>query len=160
MNISSWTVRARLTLGFGVVCALMLVILGVGLVSVWRVDSVMNTIVNESVPKIDAAYTIEMQADLQSIAVRDMLLTTEVADRQKQTELLAQSRATFIKNFELLERMIVLPKGKALLAKVKDVRIKYIEAQNALVAHLTADDGCFVHDSQGVQRTPHLRQSL
>ena len=139
MNISSWTVRARLTLGFGVVCALMLVILGVGLVSVWRVDSVMNTIVNESVPKIDAAYTIEMQADLQSIAVRDMLLTTEVADRQKQTELLAQSRATSIKNFELLERMIVLPKGKALLAKVKDVRIKYIEAQNALVALITAD---------------------
>nr|WP_295783550.1 methyl-accepting chemotaxis protein [Rhodoferax sp.] len=138
MNISSWSVRMRLTLGFGVVCALLLVILGVGLLSMGSVAGVVRTIVDTSVPKIDAAYTIEIQAITQSIAVRDMLLA-DAADRSKHNEIIAQARGIVVKNLELLERLIVLPKGKELLAKVKDQRAKYVAAQDALVALITAD---------------------
>ncbi|QTN30362.1 MCP four helix bundle domain-containing protein [Rhodoferax sp. AJA081-3] len=139
MSISSWSVRLRLTIGFGLVCALMLVILGVGLLSVARVDGVLRTVVDTSVPKIDAAYTIEIQANNQSIAVRDMLLASDAADRQKQAEIIAQARTIAAKNVELLEQLIVMPKGKELLSKVKEQRSKYVAAQDALVAMITAD---------------------
>jgi methyl-accepting chemotaxis protein len=139
MNISSWSVRMRLAFGFGVVCALMLLILGVGLTSMTRIDNVVHTIVDDRVPKIDAAYTIEIQTNIQSIAVRDMLLSSDPADRQKQSESITQARAIAAKNIEFLEQTIAIPKGRELLVKVNDARGKYIAAQDALIALITAD---------------------
>jgi methyl-accepting chemotaxis protein len=139
MNISSWTVSKRLSLGFGLVCALMLLILGVGLMSMARVDGVLRTIVDSGVPKIDAAYTLEIQATSISIAVRDMMLTSDPADRQKLQETIAQARGIAAKNIELLDSLIVLPKGKELLQKVKDSVGKYRAGQDVLVALITAE---------------------
>ena len=115
MNISSLTVRTRLTLGFGVVCVLMLVILGVGLFSVNRVNDVVRVIVDDRVPKIDAVTTIEIQANLQSVALRDMLLASDAAERRTFGEAVAQARDVAGKNLELLQRLIVQPKGEQLL---------------------------------------------
>ena len=139
MSISSWTVSKRLTLGFGLVCALLLLILGVGLMSMTRVDGVLRTVVDSSVPKIDAAYTIDVQIGNQNLAVRDMMLASDPADRQKFQEAIAQTRNVATKNFELLENLTVLPKGKELLQKVKDVRVKYSASRDALIALVMAD---------------------
>ena len=139
MNISSLTVRTRLTLGFGVVCVLMLVILGVGLFSVNRVNDVVRVIVDDRVPKIDAVTTIEIQANLQSVALRDMLLASDAAERRTFGEAVAQARDVAGKNLELLQRLIVQPKGEQLLEKVKGERDKYIAAQDALLALITAE---------------------
>ncbi len=139
MNISSWTVRLRLIVGFGLVCGLMLIILGVGLFSMSRIEGVVRTIVDDRVPKIDAANTIEMQANIQSIALRDMLLASDAAERQKLVETMSQARSVGAKNVELLERLIVMPKGKDLLTKVKDLRSKYVAGQDAALALITAD---------------------
>ena len=139
MNISSWTVRMRLTVGFGLVCALLVLIVGVALVSLHRVEGSVVIIVDDRVPKIDAANTIELQANIQSIALRDMLLASEPAERQKLGGAMSQARDVSLKNYELLDRMIVLPKGKELLVKVKDLRSKYVAGQEAALALITAD---------------------
>ena len=139
MNISSWSVRMRLTVGFGMVCGLLVIIVGIGLLSLNRMDRVVDTIVHDQIPKIDAANTIELQANAQSIALRDLLLTSEPADRQKLKETIAQARGVATKNMELLDQLIVLPKGKELLAKVKDLRSKYVVAQEATLALIAAD---------------------
>jgi methyl-accepting chemotaxis protein len=118
---------------------LLLVMLGVGLLSMKRMDDVMDTIVSTSVPKIDAAYTIEIQAGFQSVAVRDALLTSDPSSHQKLSETIAQSRNIANKNLELLERLITLPKGKELMQKVNDQRVKYRAEQDALVALISAD---------------------
>ena len=139
MNISSWSVSKRLTLGFGLVCALILLILGEGLMSMAQVNGVLRTVVDSSVPKIDAAYTIEVQIAHQNLAVRDMLLASDPADRQKFQEVIAQTRSVATKNIELLDRLVVEPKGKELLQKVKDQRAKYSAGRDALVALIMAD---------------------
>ncbi len=90
MNISSWTVRMRLTLGFGAVCALMLVILGVGLFSMSRIENGVTTIVDDRIPKIDAAHTVSAQVDSIAIALRNMMLTSDAADRKKQIDGIAK----------------------------------------------------------------------
>ena len=141
MNISTWTVRMRLTVGFGIVCGLLTLIVGMGLFSMGRMDSVVDTIVNDRVPKIDAAHTIELQANIQSIALRDMLLTSDPAERQRLGEVIRQARTAASKNYELLDRLIVLPKGKELLAKVKDLRGKYFVGQELMLALITAEKG-------------------
>ena len=139
MDISSWTVRMRLTLGFGVVCALMFVIVGVGIYSMDRIEAGVVEITDDRVPKIDASNTVLTQVGEISNALRDMMLTSDAAARQKHTESIQQSRAVIKKNVELLDQLIVLPKGKELLAQVKSQRTQYIAGQDALIALITAD---------------------
>ena len=50
MNVSSWTVRARLTVGFGIVCAMLLAIMGIGLFSMSRIESGLIEVVDQHVP--------------------------------------------------------------------------------------------------------------
>ena len=139
MNSSSLTVRMRLTMGFGVVCALMLVILGVGLLSMNRIHDGVTTLVDDRIPKMEAARTILAEADSIAIALRDTMLTADAADRKKLNESIAQSRSVIGKNVELLDQLIAHPKGKELLQKVKDQRTKFIAGQDALLALISAD---------------------
>nr|WP_315488564.1 methyl-accepting chemotaxis protein [uncultured Rhodoferax sp.] len=139
MNTSSWTVRMRLALGFGVVCALMLVILGVGLFSMSRIQAGVVNIVDDRIPKIDASNTILTQVGDIANALRDMMLTADAGERQKQTDNIVQSRSVIKKNVELLEQLIILPKGKELLQQLKTQRSKYVAGQDALIALIKAD---------------------
>ena len=139
MNISSWSVRMRLTLGFGAVCALMLVSVGVGLLSMDRVNGVFVTIVDDRVPKIGAAYNLEIQTKNISLAIQNMMLVSDPAERQKHQDSIVQARSAAVKNVELLDRLVVSTKGKELLQKIKDQRTKCVAAQDALVALIMAD---------------------
>jgi methyl-accepting chemotaxis protein len=139
MSISAWSVRTRLAVGFGVVCALLLVIVLVGLFSMGRIESGLIEIIDDRQPKIDASNTILTQTDAIAIALRNMMLNAEAADRQKQMEIIAQARDVAAKNVELLERLVVAPKGIELLKDLKDKRAQYVAGQQALVALITAD---------------------
>ena len=139
MNLSAWSVRARLTLGFGVVCALLLVIMVLGLFGMNRMEAGVTDIVDDRLPKIDAANTILTQTDAIAIALRNMMLNADAADRQKQIEVIAQAREVATKNVEFLERVVAVPKGKELLKDLKDKRAQYVAGQEALTALITAD---------------------
>ena len=139
MNLSAWSVRARLTLGFGVVCALLLAIVLVGLFGMGRMEARVDEIVNDRQPKIDAANTILTQTDIIAIALRNMMLNQDAADRQKQVDVITQAREVANQNVELLDRLLVLPKGKELLKEVKDKLAQYRAGQAALMDLINAD---------------------
>ena len=77
MNVSSWTVRARLTVGFGIVCAMLLAIMGIGLFSMSRIESGLIEVVDQHVPKMGAANTVASKIDAIAIALRNMMLTQD-----------------------------------------------------------------------------------
>ncbi len=139
MNMDSWTVRMRLSVGFGVVCALLLVIVIIGLGSMGRIDDAMNRIVHDSVPKRDATSTIVDQSDVIGVELRDMMLTTSMDERKRQLQNIAQARQVISKNIELLDRLVTLPKGKEMLQRFKDQRVKYVAAIEELSALIMAD---------------------
>ena len=139
MNISSWTVRMRLTVGFGVVCALMFVIVGVGIFSMDRVEAGVVEITDDRVPKIDASNTILIQVGDISNALRDMMLTSDAGLRQKHVDGIVQSRGVIKKNVELLDQLVASSKSKELLAQVKLQRTQYIAGQDALIALIQAE---------------------
>ena len=156
MNRSAWTVRTRLTMGFGVVCALLLVILGVGLFSMGRMEDGVTSIVDDRIPKMDAAHTMLTNTDAIAIALRNMMLTQDAADRQKQVEVIGQARNVIAKNVELLERLIAQSKGKALLRSVQEQRAKYLAGQEALIALIMADKPEEARTYLGTQLRPVL----
>ena len=106
MNLSAWSVRSRLTLGFGVVCALLLAIVLVGLFGMGRMEARVDEIVNDRQPKIDAANTILTHSDIIAIALRNMMLNQDAADRQKQVDVITQAREVANQNVELLPALV------------------------------------------------------
>ncbi|MDP2369670.1 methyl-accepting chemotaxis protein, partial [Rhodoferax sp.] len=139
MDISAWKVQSRLSAGFGGVCALLLVIVVMGLNSLGRIQDGMTEVVNDRWPKIEASTSILTQTDAIAIALRNMMLTQDAADRQKQVDSITKSREAIAKSLDLLARTVTLPKGKELLQQVREQRAKYIAGQDALMALVLAD---------------------
>ena len=134
MKFSALSVRARLTMGFGVVCALMLVIGGLGLFSMAKIDAGLMSVVEDRVPKMNAAHVILAETNVIAIALRNMMLSEEGADRKKQVEVIDTAREQIEKQVEFLDRLTILPKGKEVLNDVKAHRAKYIAGQKELIA--------------------------
>ena len=139
MDLSAWKVRTRLSFGFGSVCLLLLVIVGIGWTSLARIQAGLTDVVDDRWPKIEASTAIMAQTDAIAIALRNMMLTADATDRQKQIESIAKSRELIKQNVELLDRTVTLAKGKELLQQLKDQRSKYIAGQDALMALIAAD---------------------
>ncbi len=138
MNISSWKVRTRLAAGFGVVCALLVLIVLIGLASMARIYHGTTEIVDEHVPTLDASHTILNQTDTITIALCNLLLAPDAGDNKKQLEVVAQSRQVIDKNIELLEQAETQGEGKAALQSVKDAHARYLVGQDALMALIDA----------------------
>ena len=139
MNISSWTVRARLTLGFGAVCFLMLVIVVLGLFSMTRINDGLDSVVHDRVPKIQATQAILAQTDVIAIALRNMMLNADEADRKKQVEVIGAAREESGKQLDVLDGLVTLPDGKKMLDELKAHRAKYGSGLEELMALITSD---------------------
>ncbi|WP_119965155.1 methyl-accepting chemotaxis protein [Simplicispira lacusdiani] len=139
MDISAWKVRTRLSTGFGAVCALLLLCIGMGLVSMGRMKADLGQIAHERWPRISASTTILTQVDAIAIALRNMMLTQEGADRQRQVEVIAQARKTIGARIEELEKSMTAGPDRQLLNRVTEQRSRYIAGQEALVALILAD---------------------
>ncbi len=139
MDTSSWKVRTRLTVGFGIVCAMLACVVGVGLFSMGKMDEGISKIVDDRVPQMDAARTLDAQSDTIAIALRDMMLNQDPAQRNKQVDAINASRQVIVKNLELLDQLVKRPQAKALLQEIKTQRTKYLTGQEALMALIQAD---------------------
>ena len=129
MNIAAWSVRARLTLGFGLVCALMLVIVGVGLASMTRIEAGLNYVVDSRVPALTATKNLPSQTDAVAIALRNMMLNENADDRKKQLDTVTKAFEQTNDALAVLDRLVVLPKGKEVLQQIKEAGAKYREGQ-------------------------------
>ncbi|QDZ29268.1 methyl-accepting chemotaxis protein [Noviherbaspirillum sp. UKPF54] len=134
MNNSSMKVGTRLALSFGSVCILLVVIIAIGLVKLRELNAATSGIIKERWPKIEMASDMQAQTDRIAIALRNMMLTDSKDDRQKQAQDIADARKATASDVDRLEKVIVLPKGKELLQKVKDARTAYIAGQEKLIA--------------------------
>jgi len=139
MDISAWKVRTRLSTGFGAVCALLLVCIGMGLASMGRMQGDLAQIAQARWPRISASSTILTQVDAIAIALRNMMLTQDAGDRQRQVEVIAQSRQTISTRIEELKKIMSSEQERQLLGRVVEQRAQYIAGQEALVALILAD---------------------
>ena len=139
MNITTLTVRTRLGLGFGMVCVLLLAIAAVGMVSMSKLRLGLDDVAGDKIPKVISSMTVITQIDAIAIALRNMMLNDDTADRQRQVDVIAKSREAIKKESEFLTTVTTSPEGRALLSQVMEQRAKYLDGQNALMALIMAD---------------------
>ena len=69
-DFSSWRVRTRLTVGFGVVCVLLVVSVLMGLMAMSRMGADLKAVVADHFPRIVASANVLTQADAIAVALK------------------------------------------------------------------------------------------
>ncbi|WP_420472642.1 methyl-accepting chemotaxis protein [Noviherbaspirillum sp. ST9] len=139
MEGRSMKVGTRLALSFGSICALLCVILAVATSKLSTLNDGTSSIIEDRWPKIAMSSEIMTQTDRIAIALRNMMLTENKADRQKQVDDILDARKIIAADFDKLEKILTLPRGKELLRQALEARANYIAGQEKLIA-LVNDD--------------------
>ncbi len=133
MNIKNMKIGTRLTLSFGIVCALLVAIAVISVVMLSKINDGTSEIINERWPRIAETNEIIEQIDSIAIALRNMMLTDSASDRQRELDSIMNSRKIIMKDVDRLQQKITSPEHKALLQNLLDTRTKYIAGQNTLL---------------------------
>ena len=138
-DFSSWRVRTRLTVGFGVVCVLLVVSVLMGLMAMSRMGADLKAVVADHFPRIVASANVLTQADAIAVALRNMMLNPDAADRERQVQVISQSRQEITKQLDALNKTLTDPKVHALLQKVQEQRALYLAGQEELLGLIKSD---------------------
>ena len=138
-DFSSWRVRTRLTVGFGVVCVLLVASVLMGLMAMSRMGADLKAVVADHFPRIVASTTLLTHTNDIAIALRNMMLNADAADRERQTQVIAQSHQEVVRLFDTLDKTLTEPKDRALLQKVKEQRALYLAGQEELLGFIRSD---------------------
>jgi methyl-accepting chemotaxis protein len=138
-DFSSWRVRTRLTVGFGVVCVLLVVSVLMGLMAMSRMGADLKAVVADHFPRIVASANVLTQTDAIAVALRNMMLTPDAADRERQVQAIAKARQEIGKQIDALDKSVTDPTERAKLEKVKEQRARYIAGQDELIKLVKSD---------------------
>ncbi len=139
IDLSSWRARTRLTVGFGAVCALLVLSVVMGLIAMGRMQAGMVSIAHDHWPKIATAANLTTQTDIIAIALRNMMLNPDAADRERQQQVIAKARKDTEDNLQTLDRLLTTAPDREMLRKVQELRSRYFAGVEELRPLILAD---------------------
>ncbi|MCC2954402.1 methyl-accepting chemotaxis protein [Massilia sp. IC2-477] len=138
MNLANLNIGKRLGLGFGVICIMLVGMIATSNMMLGRVNAGTDEIVNNRMPRIEATTRLIGEINDIAIALRNMMLTEEQADRQKQVEEVLASRKEIDRVLDELEKTLAHPKARELLAQMNQHADRYTAGQEQLIKHVNA----------------------
>jgi len=136
MKIQNLKIGVRLGLGFGVICAFLVFIAGLGITMLGRVNDGTDLIVQDRMPKIEMTSELQTELNDVAIALRNMMLNDDKADRQKQLDEIASSRSLMKERLDTLQRSLHAPKAKELLQQMIEADGKYARGLDELIKRI------------------------
>jgi methyl-accepting chemotaxis protein len=131
-------VGTRLSLGFGCVCLLLVITIGLGINKTAVLNEGTRYIVQNKLPKIEQSHLLLAKVDEIAIALRNMMLNADAGDRARQVGAIMDARQTVEKVMNDLGGSMVTNAGQGLMRQVMDERSKYVDGQNKVLALLQA----------------------
>ena len=129
-------IQTRLTLGFGLLIAMMLVMVVVGFVGLTNVSNSNKHLIEKDWVKAGAANTLSSIALANGRRTVEILTAPTAAHRAQMRAEISGGRDAFVKAFKTLQDMVELPEARALLKQAEDARGRYVISQakfNSLV---------------------------
>ena len=151
MKLANLNIGKRLALGYGVICAMLVLMIVMSNAMLGRINAGTDEIVHGRMPRIELTNRMQAEVNDIAIALRNMLLSSDAADHARQVDAIMTSRKAIddilvqmndalanVKAVELLEQM---SKEAALYKTGQDAMIKHIAAGDTEAAHaLLSDD--------------------
>jgi methyl-accepting chemotaxis protein len=140
MNFANFKLRTRLALGFGVICAMLIVVLVLAMTMLGRVNQGTKDIVQQHMPKIEAATGILDETNNISVALRNMMLNDDAADRKLQTEKVMKARSAIQSLIDKDHAEGATGAERELANKTAENNIKFVKDQDELLKRIGAGD--------------------
>ncbi|MHA7601654.1 methyl-accepting chemotaxis protein [Alicycliphilus sp. T452] len=144
MPFSRMTVAARLYAGFGLILALLVIVTGIAMAKVERINSALRANSEEHVKVQRYAINFRGSAHDRSIAVRDVVLGSTPAARQKEIATIASLAAFYAESAGPLEKLVARPGAEPELARlyagIRDIEAQAVATTQAIVAQAEAGD--------------------
>jgi methyl-accepting chemotaxis protein len=140
MKLANLKIAQRLALGFGALCLILVAIQTFSINMLGKVNEGTADLVSRRVPNIIATNTVMSEVNDVAIAVRNMILSSDPADRQKQLDEIATSRKLGRDSIDKLRQSVASPAGQALVERMTVANERYIKGQDELIARINAGD--------------------
>ena len=150
MKLTDMKIGVRLGAGFGVVLLLMAVLVGTGLLRLDKIGGLSESIIEKDWAKADAIATIRSTTRSNAALVLELFIHEDPARANAIHGEIDANKATISNALAILDRLIVLPEGKELLATLKQQRKAYVvsfsQADKLLMAGQRAEAAVHVRD--------------
>ena len=140
MKLANLNIAQRLAVGFGALCFLLIALQAFGLNMISRVNDGTDELANRRMPNITTTGALLTEVNDVAIALRNMMLTSDAADRQKQLEEINSSRSAAVELLAKLRAGLTAGKALDLHAKMADAHERYAKHQVELIKRIEAGD--------------------
>ncbi|MGG7606878.1 methyl-accepting chemotaxis protein [Massilia sp. BKSP1R2A-1] len=156
MNLANLNIGKRLGLGFATICTMLVFMIGMSNMMLGRVNDGTSEIVNNRMPRIESTTRLMVEVNDIAVALRNIMLSEEHADRQKQHEEVLASRKEIDRLIEEMDRTLQHPRARALLTEMNGHVDRYAAGQDQLIKHV--NDG--LHEEARQYLAEELRPLL
>ena len=138
MNFKDLKISTRLILGFGVMALLMVLMGGVALLKISAINTSFNEVVNVDYPKVDSLQSAKDDLNIVARALRNTLLQSNPDEVKKEIDRIVTASNDVGERLKKLESQVHSDKGKALFARLVDVRTQYVALRIKFIELVTA----------------------
>ncbi len=150
MKSTNMKIGARLGAGFGVVLLLMAVLVGTGMLRLEKIGGLSESIIENDWAKADAIATIRSATRSNAALVLELFIHADAARADAIHGEIDANKTIISDALAILDRLIVLPEGKELLATLKQQRKAYVasfsQTDKLLLAGQRAEAAVHVRD--------------
>lgn len=132
MKLTDFRIGSRLGAAFGVICATLVVLAGVGIIMMARLDAGTRQIIAGYMPRIEAANNLRNTITDTDIALRNMMLNDNPADRKRQVDNILARRRDADRILGDFDRSMANANERVWLAKAVAAHAAYVHGQDDL----------------------------
>jgi methyl-accepting chemotaxis protein len=139
MNIANLKIGKRLALGFGLLGLMFVLLIALANTMLSSVNDSSDKIVSERMPIIEITNQLDNDISTIAIALRNMMLNEDAADRQKQVEAIEKARSGITSNLASLRQALAgHPKSLERLDAMESAGAAYLSSGAELLALINA----------------------
>ncbi|WP_027994833.1 methyl-accepting chemotaxis protein [Simplicispira psychrophila] len=128
MHLGFLKIGTRLGLAFGLVVLMMLGITVVGVLRLGDVGVINERIIDDSWVKSEAAHLIDGTTRANARLTMELAITTDPQRLKAIKAGIAANKHSIDEAFAVLQQKVALPEGKAILARLSELRGKYVQS--------------------------------
>jgi len=128
----------KLSIGFTIVTILLIIVSIISIINLSKLNSEVELLVKDRFPKTVWANNIIDQVNLGARTLRNAILEKDPKEKEKQIERTLATTPIIRGNLDSLEKYVTSAEGKAILAKLPDIRKNYIEYRKQIIDNIRA----------------------
>jgi methyl-accepting chemotaxis protein len=139
MNIMKMSIGKRLTYGFGIVIALLMLMAGLSFIQIANLTGEVSIMVNDRYPKTVLANKIKADLNEVSRNMLSVLIMTDPGQIKKELNNIEKRNADNNAAIDALGKSITDPAGRAILKDIIAVRDRFLPQQSSFVGLINED---------------------